>query len=475
MTKLSSLDFLGLFEKITSTFSTWAWGYPLLFWLVGGGIFFMLYSGFVPFRYLGHAINVLRGKYDDPNSEGDITHFQALSSALAATVGMGNISGVAVAITIGGPGALFWMWVSALFGTATKFFTCTLAVMYRGRDSQGNLQGGPMYVLTEGLGKNWKPVAVFFSVAGMFGVLPIFQANQLTQIFREVVLIPQNIVTEQAHFMSDFMTGIILVAMVSVVIFGGIQRIADVASKMVPAMVILYSVAVLYIVFSNFEKLPQVISLIFTDAFQGVFYQGEPDSLFGGVLGAMIITGVKRAAFSNEAGIGTAPLAHGAAKTDEPVREGLAAMLGPVIDTIIVCTMTALAILITGAWKTEGSGIGVTLLAFETAIPYFGKYILILCASIFSITTLFTFSYFGAKCLGFIAGAEYQKYYNYFYVSSIILGAVASIQAVISLIDGMYALMAIPNLIAAFILAPTVRRATRNYFERMKNRAHQAK
>jgi len=460
--------FLNYFTKYMTTFSNWAWGYHLLILLVVGGIFFMIYSGFVPFLHLGHAFNILRGKYDDADSEGEITHFQALSSALAATVGMGNISGVAVAISIGGPGALFWMWISALIGTATKFFTCTLAVMYRGKDSQGNLQGGPMYVITEGLGQRWRPAAIWFCVAGMFGVLPIFQANQLTQIVREVVLIPQNIVSENQHLTSDFITGLILVAIVSVVIFGGIRRIAEVASRMVPAMVVLYFLSVCFILWANFEKLPETISLIFTDAFQGLYYKKDASGIIGGALGAMIIQGVRRAAFSNEAGIGTAPLAHGAAKTNEPVREGLAAMVGPIIDTIIVCTMTALAILVTGAWQTDQSGIGMTLMAFESAIPAFGKYILILCAGIFSITTLFTFSYFGAKCLGFIVGAEYQNYYNYFYVSSIILGAVAKMTAVMSLIDGMYAMMAIPNMIAALFLAPTVRRATKDYFQRMR-------
>ncbi|MEM7511614.1 MAG: amino acid carrier protein [Bacteroidota bacterium] len=376
-------------EQFLSAFSGFAWGPHLLVLLIGGGLFFIFYIRFLPYKYFGHAIDILRGKYDDPDEEGQLTHYQALSTAIAATVGMGNISGVAVAITMGGPGALVWMWISALIGICTKFFTCTLAIMYRGKDSQGEVQGGPMYVIVEGLGKKWKPLALFFSVAGLFGALPAFQANQLTATISSVILEPNGM---DVTFNSNLITGIIIAIIVSAVIFGGIKRIGNVAARLVPVMVAVYVVSVLFILIKNIDQILPSFQVIFEDAFSG-------NAVLGGALGALIIMGVRRAAFSNEAGIGTAPMAHGAAKTNEPVREGLIAMLGPVIDTIIVCTMTALAIIITGVWEGKAGagnveGITVTLEAFEQAMPGIGSWVLMACVLIFSFTTLFSFSYY---------------------------------------------------------------------------------
>lgn len=448
-----------LLDQYTTAFSDFVWGMPLLVLLIGGGLFFLVYSGFVPFLHLGHAIAILRGKYDDPNSPGDISHFQALSTAIAATVGMGNIAGVAVAITTGGPGAVFWMWVSALVGMATKYFTCTLSIMYRGKDSLGNVQGGPMYVIREGLGEKWKPLAVFFSLAGLIGCLPMFQANQLRESVYQVFLEPAGVMDST---MMRTIIGIGMAVIVALVIFGGIKRIGSVASRMVPAMVILYVGAVLTIIFLNFDRIGETFGLIFSDAFTG-------NAVLGGVLGELIRTGVKRAAFSNEAGIGTAPMAHGAAKTDMPVREGLIAMLGPFIDTIIICTMTALAIIVTGAWESgSDQGIAVTIQAFESALPGVGGYLLMVCGAIFALTTLFSYSYYGGKCMGFLFGAENQHWYNYFYIASIIFGSVVSITSVINIIDGMFALMAIPTILSAILLSPKVIAATKAYFAEMR-------
>jgi len=438
------------------------WGTPLVVLLVGGGLYFLLFSRFVPYRYFFHAVEVLRGKYDDPDDPGDISHFEALASALAATVGMGNISGVAVAIAMGGAGAVFWMWVSAIVGMATKFFTCTLSVMYRGYDSDGHLQGGTMYIITEGLGKKWKPLAVLFAVAGLFGPLPIFQANQVTQIVRDFLLIPNGIADPNNHFSTDLISGLIILAVVSLVIFGGIKRIGKVASKMVPAMVIIYVSSVLYILAVHVDVLGFYLALIVKDAFTA-------NSVMGGAVGALIITGVRRAAFSNEAGIGTATLAHGAAKTKEPVREGLVAMMGPFIDTIIVCTMTALAILVTGVWNSgDANGISLTASAFQEAMGPIGVYVLMVCVLIFAFSSLFTYSYYSTKCLGFLAGAHRQKYFNYFYAAAIIFGAVATIEAVLNFTDGMFALMAIPTMTSAILLSPKVMEAAKDYFNRMK-------
>jgi len=437
------------------------WGTPLVILLCGGGLFFMVYSGFAPFRYLKHSLEILTGKYDDPDAPGDINHFEALSSALSATIGMGNISGVAVAITVGGPGAVFWMWVSAFFGIATKFFTCTLSIMYRGEDSAGDIQGGTMYMIREGLGGYWKPLAYLFSLAGIFGALPVFQANQMTQILRDVVYVPNGWVTDQAHFWGDLITGIGIFAIVSIVIFGGIKRIGKVASRMVPFMVILYLGCVLVILGIHIDVVPHYLALIVTDAFSA-------QAALGGAVGTLIVTGFKRAAFSNEAGIGTATMAHGAAKTKEPVREGLVAMLGPAIDTLLVCSLTAMAILVTGVWKAGGeNGIALTASAFSEALGIFGPTLLVLSVTVFAFSTLFTYSYYGSKCLGFLIGAENQKYYNFLYVASIVFGSVVSINAVINLIDGMFAVMAIPTMISALMLAPKVKAAAKDYFARI--------
>ncbi|WP_435578691.1 alanine/glycine:cation symporter family protein [Gilvibacter sp.] len=453
-----------LLDKIVAEFASFVWGLPLLILLIGGGLYLLIRSRFLPFRYLGHAINVLRGKYDDPDDPGQINHFEALTTALSATVGMGNIAGVAVAIALGGPGAVFWMWVSAVVGMSTKFFTATLAILYRGKDSAGEVQGGPMYFIEEGLGKKWKFMAVFFSMAGMIGALPVFNVNQLTQAINDILLIPNDI---QVGFESNLIIGLILVGITTIVIVGQLSRISKTAAKLVPSMVLLYFVAVLYILGVNFDQVPKYLSLIVTDAFSAELYSGEP--LFGGLVGGLILLGIRRGAFSNEAGIGTAPMAHGAAKTSEPTREGLVAMLGPAIDTLIVCTLTALAILVTGVWETSAAnGVSLTASAFENSLPGIGSYILLICIAVFSISSLFSYSYYGSKCMSYLFGAHNKKYYNIFYIGSIILGATTSLSLMINLIDGVFALMAIPTMLATIIMAPRVLKEARRYFKALK-------
>ncbi len=455
---LTSPDRMSSTERIITGFSDFAWGTPLLVLLLGGGLFFLIYSRLLPFRYIRHAVAILAGRYDRPDEPGQINHYQALSTALAATVGMGNISGVALAIAMGGPGAIFWMWISALLGVSTKYFTCTLAVMFRGRDSAGQVEGGPMYVIVEGLGRRWKPLALFFSAMGMIGVLPMFQVNQLTQVLRDVVLIPSGI---NAGFGTDLISGLLVALIVGAVIFGGIRRIGKVTGKMVPLMVLLYVISVLLIIFSDPSRIGPSFRLIFRDAFTG-------DSVMGGALGALIITGVRRAAFSNEAGIGTAPMAHGAAKTNEPVREGLVAMLGPIVDTLIVCTMTALALIITGVWNEgESDGITLTADAFATALPGAGPYLLTICVTVFALSTMLSFPYYGTKCFTFIFGARHSYLYRWFYILTIPLGATATLGTVVGIFDGAYALMAFPTMISALLLSPHVLRASRDYFKRL--------
>ncbi|WP_299128800.1 alanine/glycine:cation symporter family protein [uncultured Winogradskyella sp.] len=453
-------------DQLLSDFSSLAWGLPLLILLIGGGLYLLIRSRFLPFRYLGHAISVLRGKYDNPNDLGQISHFQALTTALSATVGMGNIAGVAVAISIGGPGAVFWMWISAVVGMSTKFFTSTLAILYRGKDSAGEIQGGPMYFIVEGLGKNWKPLAIFFSCCGLIGALPVFNVNQLTQALNDILLRPNGV---EVSLFSNLIIGFVLVSITALVILGGIKRIGIVASKLVPSMVVLYFVFVLIILIAHRNDLGYYIKLIFTDAFAANYYPKD-DTFMGGVLGALILHGIKRGAFSNEAGIGTAPMAHGAAKTNAPIREGLVAMLGPAIDTLVVCTLTALAILVTGVWETTANnGVSLTASAFSAVMPGYGKYGLLICITVFSMSSLFSYAYYGTKCMSFLFGTHKKHYYNYLYITSILLGATTSLSMMINLIDGIFALMAIPTMIATLILAPKVIIEAKQYFAKLKS------
>ncbi len=441
-------------------FSNWIWGPPILVLLLGGGTYFLIHSRFVPVTKIGHAIKLLRGKYDDSMVPGQISSVQALMAAIAATVGLGNISGVAIAINMGGPGAIFWMWVAAFVGMATKFYTCSLAIMYRGKDSSGEIQGGPMYVIEYGMGKKWKFLSILFCVAGILGLLAIFTANQLTAVIQEVMIQPE---TDAEDIRNRWIIGIGIMLVTSVVILGGIQRIASVASKMVPFMVAIYFATVMYIVFKYIGQVPEMLMTIVVDAFTG-------NAVMGGAVGAVIITGARRAAFSNEAGIGTAPMVHGASKNNEPIREGLIAMLGPFIDTIVVCTLTALVILLTGVWQnSQNDGVKLTLEAFEMAIPFYGKYLLMLSVLVFALSTIFTYSYYGHKCTNYLFGADKANYYNYFYLITIVLGAVASLEVVISFVDAMYAIMAIPTIFSTLYLSSKVRVASKDYFARMKN------
>ena len=450
-------------DRLVSAFANLMWGPFLLVLLVGGGLYFTVYCRFTPFRYFRHGLDILLGKFDREEDPGDINHFQALSSALAGTVGMGNISGVAVAIHTGGPGALFWMWVSAMVGMSTKFFTCTLAILFRGQDDQGHLQGGPMYVIREGLGKRFKPLAILFSAAGMIGCLPMFQANQLTQFTRESILIPFGLFPANMNT-GNLVIGLLIAILVSMVILGGIKRIGLIAGKLVPFMVSLYLLAGLTIVIKNITELSSVVELIFHDAFTG-------QAVMGGVVGEVIRQGIRRAVFSNEAGLGTEALAHGAAKTTEPVREGLVAMLGPFIDTILVCSITAFVILVSGAWTSDLNGVSMTAQAFSTELGLAGTVVLSICVITFSVTTMFGQSYYGAKCTGFLFGTGSKAFYNYFYISSTIIGATVSISFVINLIDGMYAVMAIPTMTSAILLSPKVMTEARRYFTALDHSA----
>jgi AGCS family alanine or glycine:cation symporter len=449
-------------EIAAANFAGFMWGTPLVFLLVGGGLFFMIHSRLLQYRYIGHSLDLLRGKYHETANVavGGVSHWGALATALSGTIGLGNITGVAVAITLGGPGAIFWMWITAIVGTSTKFYTASLAIMYRGHDDKGDLQGGPMYVIREGLGKKWMPLAIMFAFAGLLGTSPIFQVNQLVQILRDVIAVPAGIATSDNHFSFDLVMGLLLACLVYSVIAGKIKRISSVAGKVVPFMVVFYILITAYLLIINASAIPTMLALIFTDAFTG-------DAVSGGVIGAVILIGVQRGVFSNEAGIGTESLAHGAAKTNEPIREGLVAMVGPVIDTLIVCTCTALALLVTGAWEGDAVGVSMTSAAYEQAFPGVGSYLVLGMVFAMSTTTVLTYWYYGSKCMAFLFGTAMQKYYTVGYMILIALGAVASLEVVISLFDGAYATMAIPTMVSTILLAPKVREKAKDYFKRL--------
>ena len=425
-------------EQLSIDFANAVWGTPLVMLLLLGGLFFALYSGFLPYRHFGHALGLALGRHNTPDQPGELSHGQALAAALSGTMGLGNI----------------WMWVSALVGIATKFFTCSLGVMYRGEDSLGRLQGGPMYIIREALPRSLYPLAVLFSLAGLIGTLPMYQANQLTALIRE------NLFSTQEPLLVNGVIGLVLALVVGTVVFGGLQRVAKVAVTVLPLMVLLYMAMTFYLLASHLDEIPALLANIVNSAFSA-------EAAGGGLLGVMLI-GISRAAFSNEAGVGTEVMAHGAARTNEPIREGLVAMLGPVADTLIVCTCTALVILIAGNWQNPGelSGITLTSNAFAQEMGNVGVALLFLVTLILSSTTMFTMWYYGAKCFGFLFGAEVQHHYRWFFVATVIFGSLVSLDIVFNLISAAYGLMAIPTMTATLWLAPRVKAAAKDYFTR---------
>ena len=449
-------------EAAIAAFVSFMWGLPLVILLVGGGFFFMLHSRLRHFRYFRHSIDLLRGKFHDDSDSigGDISHFLALATALAGTMGLGNITGVAVALTVGGPGAIFWMWVTAIVGISTKFYTATLSILYRGTDDAGRLQGGPMYIIREGLGRKWLPLAWLFAIAGMVGTLPVFQVNQLVQIIRDTVAIPNGLTTADSHFNFDLVMGIVLAVIAFSITVGNVKRVSAVAGKMVPAMVVFYFAVTSVLLMSHIDQVPAMLWLIVTDAFSG-------EAVSGGVIGTVILIGVQRGAFSNEAGIGTESLAHGAAKTNEPAREGLVAMVGPIADTLIVCTCTALTLLVTGVWQGGAQGVSMAAEAYEQVFPGFGSYLLLIMVFVLSMTTVLTYWYYGSKCMGFLFGSHREKYYLWAYMLLIVAGSVVSLDIVINLLDGAYATMAIPTMVSTLLLAPKVKAVATKYFARL--------
>ena len=436
-------DFITIIENILNQLiSSLEW--VMLIAVLGGGIYLCIVSKLYPLTKIKFAFSLLLSK----NKNKGISRFQALSAVLAATVGLGNISGVAIAIHMGGPGVLVWMWVTAIIGMIIKFYSCSLSVQIRQSNDDGTILGGPMYYMSLGI-KNWgKFLAVCFSIAGLFGVLPAFTANQLTQTYINVIN-PNNYIS-LGDFQWKLITGIILALISSFVIFGGLKKIVKVTSSLVPLMVGLYFFMGLFILLNNYNLVIPTFKLIFIEAF-------NINTVVTGGLWGLIILGVRRAVFSNESGVGNAPMYHGQSQSKLGTNEGLVAMLGPLLDTILVCTITGLIVIISGAYLDESlNGIVLTLEAFRLLFFGFGDELLMLMVFVFGISTLLTYSYYGVKCFGFLTKIKYGHLYNYLYIVTIILSSVVTVELVIGLIDLSFALMTIPNMVAIIYLSKKV-------------------
>ena len=432
-------------------------------WLVLGAIFFTIRMKFINIRGFKHAISLVKGDYDDPNDKGEVSHFQALTTALSATVGLGNIAGVAIAIAVGGPGATFWMIVAGLLGMSSKFVECTLGVKYRKVDENGEVSGGPMYYLRDGLAKYnagglGKVLAVLFAIlciGGSFGGGNMFQANQAYEILGA-----------QFPMMADNgpLFGVILAILVGAVIIGGIKSIANVTDKIVPFMAVLYVGAALVVIFANFGQICSVFVLIFDGAFNS-------DAALGGVIG-VLIQGFRRAAFSNEAGVGSASIAHAAAKTNEPISEGIVSLLEPLIDTVVICTMTALVIIITGHHADTGGlgGVQLTSSAFGSVISWF-PYLLVVAIFLFAFSTMVSWSYYGLKSWEYLFGKSKLSEYSYkiIFLIFIVIGSSVSLGAVLDFSDMMILAMAFPNILGLLFLSKEVKSDLDSYFERLKS------
>lgn len=439
-------------------------------WLILGALFFTIYFRFVNFRAFKTAIDLVRGKYTDPNHEGQVSHFQALATALSATVGLGNIAGVAIAISIGGPGATFWMILAGFMGMSTKFVECTLAVKYRSIDKNGHVSGGPMYYLSKGFEKrNLKRfgqiISVVFAVLVVFGSLGIGNMFQVNQAFAQFSY-------NYPGMSNGFVFGIVIAILTGLVIVGGLKSIARVTSKIVPFMAVLYVVTALIIIILNIQHTGEAIKLIFIGAF-------APGALKGGVLGVLIV-GFQRSAFSNEAGIGSAPIAHAAARTNEPVSEGIVALLEPFIDTVVICTLTALVLIFTGHFTNPEGMLGaqLTSAAFASVISWF-PYLLTLAVLLFAFSTMIAWSYYGLKGFDYLVGHKFEKrfgsrrmsnlIYQLIFLVFIVIGASSGLGAVMDFSDMLILTMAFPNILGLLVMAPEVKRDLDSFLRRIKS------
>ncbi|AFP29133.1 alanine/glycine:cation symporter family protein [Marinobacter sp. BSs20148] len=443
-------------EAFMSQLNNLVWGPPMLIMILGVGLFLSLGLKLMPIFKLGAGFRLMwqgRKPIGD-DAEGDIPPFQALMTALSATVGTGNIAGVATAVFLGGPGALFWMWLTALVGMATKYSEAVLAVRFRETDGRGVYMGGPMYYIRNGLGKNWAWLgvlfAIFAAIAG-FGIGNTVQANSVADVIEASFGVPH------------WVTGLVLMVLVGMVLIGGIKRIGQVASALVPLMAIFYLMAGLSVLAINAAELPAAFALVFKHAFSPIAAEG---GFAGAAVWAALRFGVARGIFSNEAGLGSAPIAHASAKTNSPVNQGMVAMLGTFIDTIIICTITGMVIITSGVWTSGVSGAELTSMAFESALPGVGNYVVAIALAVFAFTTILGWSFYGERCMEFLFGARAVVPYRIAWILALPVGASLNLGFVWLVADTLNAMMALPNLIALLLLSPVVFRLTREHFER---------
>lgn len=440
-----------------SSLDSLVWGPPLLVLLVGTGIYLSIRLGLLQVFRLPKALKLIFAS--EAKGKGDISSFAALATALAATVGTGNIVGVATAIKLGGPGALLWMWLAAFFGMATKYSEGVLAIKYRTTDANGEIAGGPMHYIVNGMGKHWKPLAIAFSIFGvmvaLFGSGTFTQVNSITDSLSNTVGWSPKIIS------------LVLAVLVSIIIFGGIQSISKVAEKVVPFMAIIYILATITILACHYDQIIPSIALVIKSAFTG-------KAATGGFAGATVITaiqaGIARGIFSNESGLGSAPIAAAAAKTEEPVEQGLVSMTGTFIDTIIICTLTGLSIIVTGGWTNNLNGATLTQSAFSTVFGNFGVYALTISLILFAFTTILGWGYYGERCFEFLFGTKAIPVYRVIFIIMVALGGYISLETIWVIADIVNGLMAIPNLIALLALSPIIIKETKQYFNNYQNK-----
>ena len=438
--------------ELLKALDAFVWGPPLLILLVGTGIYLTIRLGLLQVTRLPKAFQLI---FTKDKGHGDVSSFAALCTALAATVGTGNIIGVATAIKVGGPGALFWMWMAAFFGMATKYAEGLLAIKYRTKDANGAVAGGPMHYILLGMGEKWRPLAIFFALAGvlvaLLGIGTFTQVNSITESIQNTAQV------------NPAITALILSIFVGIAVFGGLKSISKVSTAVVPFMAIVYILGTLTVILFNIEKVPATLALIFTSAF-------SPVAAVGGFAGASIRmaiqNGVARGVFSNESGLGSAPIAAAAAKTNEPVEQGLISMTGTFIDTLIICTLTGLTILVTGVWSGDLNGVVLTQSAFSTVFSHFGPALLTIFLVLFAFTTILGWNYYGERCFEFLFGVRFIWLYRVVFVVMVLLGGFIELDMVWIIADIVNALMALPNLIALLVLSPVVIAETKKYFDK---------
>ncbi len=468
---------LEFIDKLLVFYNDYVGGYAILAFLIPTGLFFIIKLRFLSITKLRHSFQIIAGKFDKKEDKGDVNHFKALTTALSATVGTGNIVGVALAIYLGGPGAIFWMWVTGFLGMILKYTECTLSHKFRHFNSDGSVSGGPMYYMEFGLkkmlGRFAKVLAVIFAFAAILcslGTGNMAQSNSMAGIFHASYNIPEMVSFAGITLQSKYITASIITAFVLLVIVGGIKRIAEVTSKLVPFMALLYIISALTVIILMYKAVPGAFALIFHDAFTGTAAAG---GFVGSTFMMTLIWGVRRGLFSNEAGQGSAAIAHAAAKTEYSAREGLVASVGPLIDTLIICTLTALVIIVTGAWNTATEEIAMTVEGMSLGLGKIGlshlaKHIVAIGLILFAFSTIISWSYYGTRAVNYLFGEKYIKPYRYVYGLFVFLGAIWGIEVVWHFVDVVITFMTIPNLIALLLLTPVVVSETKKYFSQMK-------